>query len=46
MVTHCQIAAHKAKRKTLALAIAGVLFGTGFMAAPEARADGFIDDSS
>ncbi|CCV60839.1 chitoporin ChiP [Yersinia enterocolitica] len=37
---------HGAKRKTLALAVAGALLGTGFMAAPEAKAEGFVDDSS
>lgn len=37
---------HGAKRKTLALAVAGALLGTGFMATPEAKAEGFIDDSS
>ena len=33
------------KRSTLALAIAGVTAMSGFMAMPEARAEGFIDDS-
>lgn len=37
---------HGAKRKTLALAVAGALLGTGFIVAPEAKAEGFIDDSS
>lgn len=36
---------HGAKRKTLALAVAGALLGTGFMATPEAKAEGFVDDS-
>lgn len=34
------------KRSTLALAIAGVTAMSGFMAMPEARAEGFIDDST
>ncbi len=34
------------KRSTLALAIAGVTAMSGFMAIPEARAEGFIDDST
>lgn len=37
---------HDAKRKTLVLAVAGALLGTGFMATPEAKAEGFVDDSS
>ncbi|AHG21587.1 chitoporin [Chania multitudinisentens RB-25] len=37
---------HGAQRKTLALAVAGALLGTGFVMAPEARAEGFIDDST
>ena len=34
------------KRSTLVLAIAGVTAMSGFMAMPEARAEGFIDDST
>ncbi len=34
------------KRSMLALAIAGVTAMSGFMAMPEARAEGFIDDST
>lgn len=37
---------HGARRKTLALAVAGALLGTGFAMAPEAQAEGFIDDST
>ena len=37
---------HGAQRKTLALAVAGALLGTGFAMAPEAKAAGFIDDST
>ncbi len=37
---------HGAQRKTLALAVAGALLGTGFAMAPEAKAEGFIDDST
>lgn len=38
--------AFSGKRSTLALAIAGVTAMSGFMAIPEARAEGFIDDST
>ena len=38
--------AFSGKRSTLALAIAGVTAMSGFMAMPEARAEGFIDDST
>jgi len=34
------------KRSTLALAIAGVTALSGFAVAPDAKADGFIDDST
>ncbi len=37
---------HGAKRKTLALAISGVMLSSGFYAMPEASAAGFIDDST
>lgn len=37
---------HGAQRKTLVLAIAGALLGTGLAMAPEAQATGFIDDST
>lgn len=37
---------HGVQRKTLALAVAGALLGTGFAMTPEAEAEGFIDDST
>lgn len=37
---------HGAQRKTLALAVAGAILGSGFVMAPEAQAEGFIDDST
>ncbi|HEI8865979.1 chitoporin ChiP [Serratia sp. AKBS12] len=40
------MATHGARRKTLALAVAGALLGTGFAMAPDAKAAGFIDDST
>ncbi len=37
---------HRARRKSLALAITGALLGGSFYAMPEAQAEGFIDDST
>lgn len=40
------MATYGAQRKSLALAVAGALLGSGFAMAPEAQAAGFIDDST
>ncbi len=37
---------HRLKRNALTLAITGVLLGSGFYAMPEAKAEGFVDDST
>jgi hypothetical protein len=37
---------HRVRRNALTLAITGVLLGSGFYSMPEAKAEGFIDDST